>query len=347
MQPPARSAFDRLSGAHQQQANVEAAPPYASQHGPGRKLPWAPSSAVKTEVQPGTGFRPYASSISSGIKRETPASSTPGGFNPYASSIPSSMKREAPASSTSSFSPYASSARIKPEAASRPMPGSFREDTPDASDSDIEIIPSSAFRDNGRRPQLKAMPASPRGSSSSSALDIAMYGTQQKPEWMNGNTPGMMQNGGSGFVYPQAGGSMQAGPFHRDMSSSFTMNNIPAYNGYGAANQQEVAGPSHMSNHNPLADIIARSGNNNFDELTNYLNLGDQMNGQLDYIMNDPRKTDQEIKDLLENIRPDMDLAPENREGTPEGLVYPLVSNSTYSPDSRACLTASSTSIRS
>jgi hypothetical protein len=46
---------------------------------------------------------------------------------------------------------------------------------------------------------------------------------------------------------------------------------------------------------------------------------------QLDYIMNDPRKTNQEIKDLLENIRPDVDLPPEDREGTPEGLVYPLV----------------------
>jgi hypothetical protein len=52
----------------------------------------------------------------------------------------------------------------------------------------------------------------------------------------------------------------------------------------------------------------------------------DNMASNLDYIMNDPRKTNEEIKDLLENIKPDMDLAPENRDDTPEGMKYPLVS---------------------
>jgi len=47
---------------------------------------------------------------------------------------------------------------------------------------------------------------------------------------------------------------------------------------------------------------------------------------QLDYIVNDPRKTNEEIKALLEHIKPDVDITPENREGTPEGLRYPLVS---------------------
>ncbi len=50
-----------------------------------------------------------------------------------------------------------------------------------------------------------------------------------------------------------------------------------------------------------------------------------QMGEQYDYIMNDPRKTNEEIKALLENIRPDADLPVEDREGTPDGLVYPLV----------------------
>lgn len=51
----------------------------------------------------------------------------------------------------------------------------------------------------------------------------------------------------------------------------------------------------------------------------------ERLAGQLDYIMNDPRKTNEEIKALIENIRPDEDLPAENREGTPEGLKYPLV----------------------
>ena len=53
--------------------------------------------------------------------------------------------------------------------------------------------------------------------------------------------------------------------------------------------------------------------------------FNERMNEQLDYIMNDPRKTNDEIKALIENIRPDEDLPAENREGTPEGLKYPLV----------------------
>lgn len=53
--------------------------------------------------------------------------------------------------------------------------------------------------------------------------------------------------------------------------------------------------------------------------------MNDRMNEQLEYIINDPRKNDAEIKALIENIRPDEDLPAENREGTPEGLKYPLV----------------------
>ena len=43
------------------------------------------------------------------------------------------------------------------------------------------------------------------------------------------------------------------------------------------------------------------------------------------YVTNDPTKTLEEIKSLLENIRPDMDIPPESREGTPDALVYPLM----------------------
>lgn len=50
-------------------------------------------------------------------------------------------------------------------------------------------------------------------------------------------------------------------------------------------------------------------------------------NGQLadinDYV-NNPHRTTQEIQDLLENIRPDVDIPKEDREGTPEGLKYAL-----------------------
>ena len=116
-------------------------------------------------------------------------------------------------------------------------------------------------------------------------------------------------------------------------------------------NGLDHAGPSQgfgnmSSNPNPLADIIARSSNQNYGELSDYLNLDERMSSQVDYIMNDPRKTTQEIKDLLENIRPDVELPPEDREGTPEGLVYPLVSSHCFEIIHEA-LTMSSTSTRS
>ena len=45
----------------------------------------------------------------------------------------------------------------------------------------------------------------------------------------------------------------------------------------------------------------------------------------VNYVTNHPTKTDDEIRSLLENIRPDMELPPENREGTPEAMRYPLM----------------------
>ena len=50
---------------------------------------------------------------------------------------------------------------------------------------------------------------------------------------------------------------------------------------------------------------------------------------QLGYVLNDPRKNAEEIQALLENIQPDIDIAPEDRGGTPDALVYPLVSSVT------------------
>ena len=53
--------------------------------------------------------------------------------------------------------------------------------------------------------------------------------------------------------------------------------------------------------------------------------LYNQYMDRVDYVTNDPTRTVAEIKSLLENIRPDEDLPPENREGTPEAMTYPLM----------------------
>ena len=46
---------------------------------------------------------------------------------------------------------------------------------------------------------------------------------------------------------------------------------------------------------------------------------------RVDYLTHDPTRTTDEIKSLLENIRPDEDLPEEDREGTPEAMAYKLM----------------------
>ena len=53
--------------------------------------------------------------------------------------------------------------------------------------------------------------------------------------------------------------------------------------------------------------------------------LANQYRDRFDYLTNDPTRTAGEIKTLLENIRPDEDLPPQDREGTPAAMTYPLM----------------------
>jgi hypothetical protein len=85
--------------------------------------------------------------------------------------------------------------------------------------------------------------------------------------------------------------------------------------------------PSNASR-TPLSDIINRTGM--FDYVNGLDELGNPLPGRIvDYIndsLYDPKITEQELDDLLKNIRPDMDIPEANRDGTPEGLknsLYP------------------------
>lgn len=139
--------------------------------------------------------------------------------------------------------------------------------------------------------------------------------------------PGVISNGFGGVnsmlgAYP---GSMQ-----RNMPSlGYVPNNgryaSPEFWGSQPGPPLTTDDSPQSSSSDELGELIRRAGNN-YDDISDFLKLDKSMNNQLDYIMNDPRKTSQELKELLENIRPDVDLPPEDREGTPEGLVYPLVS---------------------
>ena len=53
--------------------------------------------------------------------------------------------------------------------------------------------------------------------------------------------------------------------------------------------------------------------------------LLDSYTDRINYVTHDPTRTTAEIKSLLENIRPDEELPPENREGTPDAMTYGLM----------------------
>lgn len=53
--------------------------------------------------------------------------------------------------------------------------------------------------------------------------------------------------------------------------------------------------------------------------------LVESYRSRIDYVTHDPTRNAAEIKSLLENIRPDEELPPENREGTPEAMKYNLM----------------------
>ncbi|OWP03759.1 hypothetical protein B2J93_7246 [Marssonina coronariae] len=279
MQPPARSgpnAFKRMSGAHQLS-------------------------------QPGPAYG--ASQRSSGIKDEAPGSSM-STFNPYQNTFRTNgLPNETSAGSRSRFSPYRSGppSASKNEYSSFPVPGSFQDDSLSASDSELEIISSSEFRDNGRHSSSRPV-----------GTMVNSFTVPQQSKSAHGNQPQhRLLNNRHGMSGKSVDGNGEPGSYD-DMPGAFSMHGIPVYRSYGAVAN---AGPSLVPNVNLNGDLFAR---NSIGEPSDFMNPGAGMQDQLEIPVNDPRRTAQEIQDLLENIRPDAELAPEDREGTPEGLAYAL-----------------------
>ena len=89
----------------------------------------------------------------------------------------------------------------------------------------------------------------------------------------------------------------------------------------GAMPGLDYSGQSHQrSLHSILNDDNPYSADD-----PNSQELYERYRQRYDYLTNDPTRTAGEIKSLLENIRPDEDLPPQNREGTPEAMMYPLM----------------------
>lgn len=87
--------------------------------------------------------------------------------------------------------------------------------------------------------------------------------------------------------------------------------------------------PGYSINHPSMTEPFSATEIANTNFALHKMDTADtsQFNNYVDrvtYLQNDPTRTKAEIKALLENIRPDEEL-PENREGTPEAMTYPLM----------------------
>ena len=158
----------------------------------------------------------------------------------------------------------------------------------------------------------------------------------------NSNTvAGPMSQAGGSMVYSNAAaGSSSIGGLNSAASTSMGLPGFGLPLATPGLGDQNSLGDSSAT----YQDLIRRAQEDEGPSGIYHGPLNPAMAAQMEYVMNDPRKTLEEINELLENIKPDEDLPPEDREGTPEGLKYPLVSCPNYMKYDR--LTQFSTNIR-
>lgn len=260
------------------------------------------------------------------------------------------------------------------------MPGTFQES--DNSDSDIEIIPPSAFNANGRHTSFRgqnkipsaqssanpgypydgmphAQPAplsykrfpAPSEAAGQAALsrmqiqqqyDSIMLERQRKllggPGRAGINPPYAGAHNGYSLPLPSALNNQPQGfSIYGQQPGAFGSSVYPSSPSFGVIpGSTGPSGPRSILNHDPLSQMLLQTGTYNVGSMIDIhgnpidprmSQLDNALNGRLaeisDYV-NNPRRTAEEIQDLLENIRPDIDIPKEDREGTPEGLKYAL-----------------------
>ncbi|KAM7217320.1 ATP-dependent helicase ULS1 [Rhypophila decipiens] len=130
-------------------------------------------------------------------------------------------------------------------------------------------------------------------------------------------------------------------PFHTFQPSLNYSQPPPNYNQLATAFELPTSRPGHLSNgtysdytlprpplpgFSSLSDLTKRVSSYDFKTMTNGVGeaLPSHLASYIDDFVHDPRKTDEEIQQLLSNIRPDMDIPEEARGETPAALRYPL-----------------------
>ncbi|TGO31691.1 hypothetical protein BHYA_0432g00020 [Botrytis hyacinthi] len=154
--------------------------------------------------------------------------------------------------------------------------------------------------------------------------DFPMNGTPSAMSYNNTNPFGAYPLGYSNSTMPLTVPGSITGSMHSSHPENSMHGPGPAFNidsmpehGMGSTNFNSLRGT--VSNRGNLSGVES-----NLSFLSPPFAYTPQMTERMEYVINDPRKTEKEIKDLLENIKAEVEIPLEDREGTPEGLRYPL-----------------------
>lgn len=192
------------------------------------------------------------------------------------------------------------------------------------SDSDIEIISPNDFHQNNRQHSVSKPRTAAHGEYGSypsatfqvpgaSFTNHNEMTTAVPPAYVGqlpyNSTPGTPSN--LSLPWPTATGSSANG----DMYSKVYNQTLQTL---GSDYPSMVA----RSMYDPVAQILNKTSAVDFAAMRDRLSQG--LAGEIYNYVGDPRKTEKEIQNLLANIRPDTEIPKEDREGTPEGLKYPL-----------------------
>lgn len=128
-----------------------------------------------------------------------------------------------------------------------------------------------------------------------------------------------LESQGFASYSPYGDPSQRPGFIHGGVSSPFLVGN------------RLTSGRSVYDSQNPgpgaaLGSIINRTNGYDYNNFTDASGnpLDDRLTNYIFDVMDDPRKTAEEIQNLLDNIRPDMEIPAEERGETPEALKYSL-----------------------
>lgn len=205
-----------------------------------------------------------------------------------------------------------------------------RDNSQDDTDSDVEI--QSVVRQVSTLPgayptQDDPFNSRPAPHAPTSALYIEGVNSASPSQWSSQVLAGPAGNAG----LPHFSQGSVPGPhldFHRFTGSQLHGRSMPSFSQQSTSawlSGNPMASGGLSRNAAALSDIISRTSS--YDYVNGVDSFGNPLSNRLsefaDYVQtaaHDPRISDKELDELLQNIHPDMDIPERNRDGTPAGL---------------------------